>query len=129
MTIPYAHKRELYAYLFGIIRNMKCFLLRMNGMSDHVHILVDVHPTVALAELVKTMKQSSSHWLQQSSSFPNFIGWADGYYAVSIGVDGVDACKNYIINQEIHHSSVDMLTEMQIMARDNGLTWYEDDWK
>lgn len=101
----------------------------MNGMSDHVHVLVDIHPTVALAELVKTMKQSSSHWLKENPRFPGFIGWGDGYYAVSLGVDSIEECKNYIINQEIHHTSIDMLSEMEKMAHDNGLTWYEDDWK
>lgn len=128
MTIPEEHKRELYAYIFGILQNRKCFLLRMNGIGNHIHLLVDVHPTVALADLVKEIKQWSSRWLHDNPLFPYFDCWGEGYYAVSVGVDGIDACKRYIMNQESHHLGHDLLTEMEHMADCNGLSWYPDDW-
>ncbi|MDE6395855.1 MAG: IS200/IS605 family transposase [Muribaculaceae bacterium] len=61
------NKRKLYAYIYGIITNHKCFLLRINGIEDHIHILVDLHPTVAVANLVKEIKQYSSHWIKNLS--------------------------------------------------------------
>lgn len=128
MTISEPHKRELYAYIYGIINNNKCYLLKMNGIGNHIHMLVDVSPTIALAELVKSIKQSSSRWLKQNSAFPMFDSWGKGYYAVSIGVDGIDGCARYIIGQEAHHGVRDFMSEMEDMARRNGLSWYADDW-
>jgi putative transposase len=75
------HSKELYAYLMGIIRNKHCFLYRINGMEDHLHILCELHPSIALADFMRDMKTSSSIWLKQSGKFPKFTGWADGYAA------------------------------------------------
>ena len=112
----------------GIVNNNNCHLLRINGMADHVHMLVDIHPTISVATFVKEVKQWSSNWLRSNANFPMFESWGVGYYAISIGVDGIDGCRNYIINQEIHHSAEDLLSEMLHMAMSNGINWHPDDW-
>ncbi len=85
--------------------------------------------TAAIAELVRDVKQWSSNWLKNNPNFPRFDAWGEGYYAVSIGVDGIDACKKYIISQEEHHLNHDLLGEMEHIANVNGLEWYPDDWR
>ena len=122
-------KRDLYAYIFSIIKNNKSYLIRINGIEDHIHILVDIHPTVAIATLVKEVKQWSSHWLKGNEKFPLFNGWNDGYYAMSLSLQDLDACKNYIINQEEHHRSISTISEMEAVATENGFAWHPDDWK
>ena len=112
----------------GIIVNKKCRLIRINGMADHIHILVDLHPTIAVADLVKEVKQWSSRWLKMNPAFPGFDCWGEGYYAVSVGIDGLEACRQYIINQETHHVGTGLLDEMERMAHSYGLRWYSDDW-
>jgi REP element-mobilizing transposase RayT len=59
-TIADAHCNELYRYIWGIIKNKNCKLFRINGVEDHIHILCDLHPSVALADLVKDIKVSGS---------------------------------------------------------------------
>ena len=81
-TLVQKHSRELYAYLLGFIRNKNCFLCRINGIEDHLNILCDLHPTIALADYMRDIKTSSSIWLKASGKFPEFKGWADGYAAV-----------------------------------------------
>ncbi|MDE6125349.1 MAG: transposase [Muribaculaceae bacterium] len=81
MTIPEIHKRELYQYIFGIIRNRNCGLYRINGIGNHIHMLVELHPSVALATLLQNIKQSSSIWLKQNDNFPRFEGWGKEYFA------------------------------------------------
>ena len=71
----------------GFIRNKNCFLYRINGMEDHLHILCDLHPTIALADY---MSEDFKHHLKsvrsrQSGKFPDFKGWADGYAALTYG--------------------------------------------
>lgn len=55
-TILMPRKAELYNYIFGILKNNNCFVHRINGMSDHVHILFDLNPSIALADIVKAIK-------------------------------------------------------------------------
>jgi putative transposase len=64
-TLVQEYSSELYAYLMGFIRNKNCFLYRINGMEDHLHILCDLHPTIALADYMSDIKASSSLWLKQ----------------------------------------------------------------
>lgn len=127
-TIPQEHKRDLYRYIYGIIKNKNCFLHRMNGMSDHVHILVDVNATIAVASLVKEIKQASSHWLKANPDFPNFAGWNEGYYAVTVGMDGLESCVSYIKNQELHHQGSNLIDEVRSMAERFDIQCIDDDW-
>jgi putative transposase len=52
-TIPEQHERELYAYIMGIINKKKSKLYRLGGMPDHIHLLVDIHPTIAVSDFMK----------------------------------------------------------------------------
>lgn len=127
-TIPEEHKRELYAYIYGILKQKMCFLHRLNGIPDHIHLLIDLHPSIALADLVKQLKTYSNKWMSGNPNFSDFENWGSGYYAVSIGIEGIEACKQYIIDQDIHHRGENFMAEMEWFARYHGLAWYEDDW-
>ncbi len=50
-------------------------------MEEHIHVLTDLHPGIALADFIRDIKTASSIWLKDSDYFPNFIGWADSYAA------------------------------------------------
>ncbi|MCL2117358.1 MAG: transposase [Planctomycetaceae bacterium] len=69
-TLPLSESEELYRYIWGIIKNKNGMLLRINGMEDHIHILSDLPPTISLADYVREMKSSSSHWLKINPKFP-----------------------------------------------------------
>lgn len=128
MTITEQYKKELYAYIFGIVKNKNSYLHRINGIANHIHLLVDLHPTVALADFVRDIKQWSHKWLKENPNFPKFDSWGVGYYAVSIGVSDLNNCRDYIINQENHHKGRDLLLEMEWLALTSGLDWHKDDW-
>ncbi|WP_245605243.1 transposase [Niabella soli] len=51
-TITEAHCEELYKYIWGIIKNKKCKLYRINGTEDHIHIFSDLHPSISLADYI-----------------------------------------------------------------------------
>ena len=80
-TISNDYCEELYKYIWGVISAKKCKLYRINGVEDHIHIFCDLHPTIALADLIKGIKVSSSIWMKTENKFPDFEGWQDGYGA------------------------------------------------
>ena len=102
-TIPEAYKKELYMYMYGIIQNNKCKLLRMNGIANHIHMLVDLHPSISLSSLMQSLKQSSSKWMKCNEHFAYFEGWGKEYFAFSVGRESMDDVIQYIRNQEDHH--------------------------
>ena len=120
-------KKDIYKYIWGIIKKKKSTLIRINGGEDHIHILLDLHPSVALAEMVRDIKTSSSHWIQETRKLIYFDGWGREYYASSVSPSDVEACKQYIISQEKHHKVQKYETEIKNLAQKWGMNWYEDD--
>lgn len=117
--------REFFGYTMGIIHNKQCKLYRINAMEDHVHILSDLHPGVALADLVRDIKTASSIWLRQSGKFPKFAGWADGYAAFTYAYRDKDLIVNYIKNQQEHHKRVTFADELKQLLAEHGVEYDE----
>jgi REP element-mobilizing transposase RayT len=91
--IPYlAHDRreEIFAYVGGILRELKCEPLHINAMPDHVHALLRVPPTIAIAEVVQKMKGSSAKWIHDKRSLPRAFAWQRGYSAFSVSESNVE---------------------------------------
>jgi REP element-mobilizing transposase RayT len=105
----------------GIIKNKNCFLYRINGMEDHIHILSDLHPTIALADYVRDIKTSSSKWLKESANFKSFEGWADGYAALTYAWRDKDIIVNYIKNQQEHHKVETFDDELRQLLFEQGV--------
>lgn len=96
-------KEELYKYMTGIIQHHNHKLLSINGMPDHIHILIGLRPNQALSELVNQIKSNSSKWINDKRFLPVRFEWQKGYGAFSYGKSQIPIVINYINNQEIHH--------------------------
>ena len=97
------HSKELYAYFSGILKSKGCFLYCINGMEDHIHILCDLNPIIALADFMRDIKTSTSLWLKQTGKFPEYAGWAEGYAAFTYAWKDKEMIVNYIKHQQEHH--------------------------
>jgi putative transposase len=120
-TLAQEQIKELYAYILGIIKNKNCFLYRINGMEDHIHILSDLHPGTALADFIRDIKTSSSVWLKRQKTFTDFSGWADGYAALTYAWRDKDLIVNYIKNQQEHHKKETFEEEYRRLLEENGI--------
>ncbi len=125
MTIPEESKKVLYMYIHGIIKNNNCKLYRINGIGNHIHLLVDITPSISLSQLVQAIKQSSSKWLKEQSQFSAFEGWGKEYFAFSVSQPMCENVKNYIINQEKHHLKCSFEDEMKEILPHAGFEWNE----
>jgi len=96
-------KEELYKYMTGIVRNNGQKLISINGMSDHVHILIGLKPAMALADLVRDIKADSSNFINEKKWVRGRFSWQEGYGAFSYGHSQLDTIIRYIQNQEQHH--------------------------
>jgi REP element-mobilizing transposase RayT len=120
-TIPEAHEKELYAYLMGIINNKKSKLYRVGGTSNHIHLLIDMHPTIALSDFMKELKEYSSKWMVKNPNFPHFEGWAVSFAAFTYNLKEKETIINYIKNQKEHQKSVSFEDELRSFLIENGV--------
>ncbi|TDP01663.1 IS200/IS605 family transposase [Flavobacterium sp. 245] len=102
-TIHKSWKEELYKYISGIIKNNNHKLLAIKGVADHVHILIGIRPAQSISELMKSVKQNSSKWINDNKFIGNHFEWQEGYGAFSYSKSQLNAVVNYIQNQELHH--------------------------
>ncbi len=94
---------ELFSYISGIISNRKHKSIIVNGVSDHIHILIGANPDDKISDLVGSIKRNSSNFINEKNWFRGKFHWQDGYGAFSYGRSQLDAVYNYIANQESHH--------------------------
>lgn len=98
-------KNQLYKYITGIIQTNKHKLLAINGMPDHVHILVGMRPTQSVSDLLQDIKGSSSKWINDNRLAKGKFEWQEGYGAFSYSASQIDSVIKYINNQEEHHKT------------------------
>ena len=90
-------------------------------MEEHIHILSDLHPSIALADYIRDIKTASSIWLKQNGNFPKFSGWADGYAALTYAFKDKEKIINYIINQQEHHRKTSFNDELEKLLKEQGV--------
>jgi REP element-mobilizing transposase RayT len=95
---------RLYAAIAKKCRKFKCVPLAIGGLEDHVHSLVRLHTTVAIATLVKEVKGSSSHLVTHEIAPGEFFKWQGSYGAFTLRKSEVPEVQAYIENQKEHHA-------------------------
>lgn len=102
-TLSKENRDELYRYIWGVLKNKKCHLYRIGGIEDHVHIITHIHPSIAVADLVKDIKLAGSEFIRKEKLFPRFEGWQVGYGLFTYSFSEKDRLIDYVKNQEQHH--------------------------
>jgi len=64
-VIQSSWKDELYKYITGIVQQNKHKLISINGMSDHIHILIGMRPHQSISDLMQDVKGNSSKWINE----------------------------------------------------------------
>jgi putative transposase len=124
-TIKEESSKDLYNYIWGIVKNKNSKLLQINGIENHIHLLVDIHSSIALADFMRDLKSSSSTWIKESGKFPDFIGWAEGYGSFTVSYQDKDRVIGYIKKQKEHHATVTFEEEYREILKENGVEFDE----
>lgn len=94
---------ELYKYITGIVTNKNQKLLAINGMADHIHILIGMKPSCCLSDLVREIKKASNEFVNKKGFSQSKFEWQEGYGAFSYSHSALDSVIRYIQNQKEHH--------------------------
>ncbi len=116
---------DLFAYITGISKELNCWILAINSVPDHIHILASMSKHVTVIDFMENVKKSSSFWIKaQGRSFADFH-WQEGYAAFSIGESGVPALQRYIANQKEHHRKITFKEELIAFLKKYGIEYDE----
>lgn len=116
----------LYKYISGIVaaRNQK--LLGINGMPDHIHILISMNSECSVAELVRLIKSNSFKWINENKLVSEKFEWQNGYGAFSVSQSVLKSTLRYIENQQIHHKAKTFREEYHNFLRANEIDFKEE---
>jgi REP-associated tyrosine transposase len=104
-------EEDLYKYITGIVKNNGHKLLQINGMPDHLHLLLGLRPDQSLSDLMKQVKQNSSAWINKNKFANHKFSWQAGYGAFSYAKSDVARVIKYIQEQKSHHEKVTFIEE------------------
>ncbi|MFZ0292365.1 MAG: IS200/IS605 family transposase [Candidatus Sulfotelmatobacter sp.] len=114
---------DLFAYLGGIIREMRGIALMVNGTADHVHMLIRIRPVQAASEIARIVKANSSRWVHEKWNAR--FAWQTGYGAFSVSESNVPAVSRYIATQEEHHKKRTFQQEYVAFLKRNKIPYDE----
>ena len=116
---------EVFSYMGGILREIKSDSLAINGAADHVHVVFRLPATLALADVMKTLKSNSSKWIHEDRILRRAFGWQRGYAAVSVSQSNLERVLQYVANQGVHHRNVSFQDEIRALLTLHGIEYDE----
>ena len=99
------YREELQKYISGIVRNNNSKLLEIYCNPDHTHILIGLDPKISISEITRSIKASSSKWINKSNWFDGVFRWQEGFGAFSYSRSQIESVANYIKTQASHHKT------------------------
>lgn len=99
------HLTRMEEIMRDVCADFETELVEFNGETNHVHLLVNFPPKVAVSRLVNSLKGVSSRRLRQE--FPDLVRhywranklWSGSYFAGSVGGAPLSIVKQYIEQQ------------------------------
>jgi REP element-mobilizing transposase RayT len=105
----------LHEYLGGTVRGLDGIALEVNGVTDHVHILAKLRPTLSVSEFLSKLKSGSSSWAKRQTA--GRFGWQARFAAFTVSESQVERVRRYIRNQEEHHREFSFEEEIKTPLR------------
>ncbi len=106
-------EQPVYAVVLSKCHELKCEPLAIGGMPDHIHLLVRLHTTVAVADLLKEVKGASSHLVTHVITPGEFFKWQGAYGAFTLRKEDAPVVKGYIERQKEHHARNELQQEWE----------------
>jgi len=109
-------ERPLYRYIEQRCRAMHVQVYALNGMPDHVHLVVALPTTLSVSDFMEAVKGASSHHVNHLPSRPNCLYWQPGYGLLTFAQSGLHRVVTYVENQKRHHAGGKLSPKMERAA-------------
>jgi REP element-mobilizing transposase RayT len=114
-------EKKVYDYMATEFIDSGCPVRAIHGMPDHVHCLFLLNPQKPISEIIKQVKGSTSHWINEQNLIKEKFSWQIGYAAYSVSESVLEKVFQYIINQKQHHQKTNFTKEYDEFIKLHGL--------
>jgi REP element-mobilizing transposase RayT len=120
-------RERLWPFLGGIARQNKMKALEIGGVEDHIHILLSLPSSIAVAKAMQLLKGGSSKWIHETFPEQRLFAWQEEYGAFSVSVSQLDKtiAYAYIRNQQVHHHKMTFQGEFLALLNKHGIEFDE----
>ena len=101
-------ERRVYQCIQSQAQKLGCTVLALNGMPDHVHLLVRMPSTVSMEQLMHQVQGFTARVINQECGLSEVLHWQEGSAAFSLSRSHVAQATAYIKNQKQHHADNDI---------------------
>lgn len=119
---------DLGLYLREVVANNEGTLLGCEGGAEHLHLLIQLPPTLSIEEAVRLLKLSTAFWIHHNVADGKGFAWQDDYFVVSLDRDALEGMKVYLQHQREYHARHSYREEMQKFIEDNFPYDDREDW-
>lgn len=116
---------RIQEYVGGIVRRLSGKLLAAGGAADHLHLAASLHPSHAVADVVRTVKCNSTNWIRDTLPGMKNFAWQDGYAAFSVSKSALPAVEHYLASQAPHHAKRSFVDELKVLLKKHGIDFDE----
>jgi putative transposase len=116
---------RLYPFIGGILRERGCSLLAINGMPDHVHLLIRYSADLSHSDMLRHVKSRSSGWIHDTFPSLGRFAWQNGYGGFTVSKSMVETVSAYITRQKEHHKTQDFRSEFLELLRKHDIEFDE----
>ena len=120
-----ALQERLWPYMGGIARENKMIAIEIGGVQDHVHLLLSLPSTMAVAKALQLIKGGSSKWVHDTFPDKRWFGWQSKYGCFSASVSQVDKIIEYIRGQPEHHRRMSFKEEFVALLKKHRIQYDE----
>jgi REP-associated tyrosine transposase len=114
---------RLFACAAAIVERRSGRLLCAGGARDHIHLYVEPPSTIAISELVTSIKTTTSKWIHDTFRHRHGFRWQHGYGAFSVTPFEDARLRDYIQHQEHHHRTQRFDGEFLSLLDRHGVTY------
>ena len=90
-------------------------MICINGVEDHLHMLIEFQTTQSIGDLMQDVKSGSSKWIDDNHLTPSTFNWQECYGVFSYSKSQVPHVIRYIMDQKEHHKKKTFLEEYKFM--------------
>ena len=116
-TITPELEQRLNPFVGGILKDLRCIPIAINGTADHLHVLTIYPSELSHADMLRHIKKRSSEWVHNTFADLQEFAWQEGYGGFTVSKSAMDDVAQYIRGQKGHHQKFDSLTEFKELLR------------
>ena len=118
-------RMKLYSFLIGVSKKLDSPIIKISGVSEHIHLICDLSRNCSVAEIVRELKRTSSKWIQDKAPLLKTFHWQNGYSVFSVSPSNLESVKGYLEKQSEHHKKISFQEEVRKFLKKYGIKYNE----